>query len=182
VPGATAAAILAGKERFMNVRLLLPFTCALFFAACGSSGSPTTPAPLTPTPAPSASLDLTGAWSGTSTDSQGVTVVNWSVTQVGDSVSGTVTTRAPDPADGSCNACHRNKSGTFTGTLSAGTLTMTMAFAAGVDGDPTPICSSTMSGSAAAVAGAVGALSGSYSGSDSCEGAFLNGRIAMSRR
>jgi hypothetical protein len=63
--------------------------------------------------------------------------------------------------------------------VAAGTLTMTMTFAAGVDGDPTPICSATMTGSASTIAGE---LSGSYTGSDTCEGAFLNGRIAMARR
>jgi hypothetical protein len=166
----------------MKFRLLfaVPIACYLA-AACGSSPmktSPTPAAPVSPT-APAASLNLAGSWTGTSTDSQGITVVNVTIAQTGDAVSGTVTTRAPDPTDGSCNACHRNKSGTFTGSLSGSTLTMTMAFAAGVDGDPTPICSATMTGSAAA---ATGELNGTYTGSDTCEGSFLNGRIAMARR
>jgi len=129
-------------------------------------------------PATSAALVLSGEWSGSSRDSQGTTVVTFTIAQAGDTVSGTVATRAPDPSDGSCNACHRNKRGTFTGTLSGGTLTMTMAFAAGVDGDPTPICSATMTGTAAAIASE---LTGRYTGSDTCEGAFLDGRIAMTR-
>jgi hypothetical protein len=164
----------------MKFRLLFAAgLLAYVAAACGSSARPTSPAPVTTTPPQAASLNVSGSWSGTSTDSQGITVVNVTIAQTGDTVSGTVTTRAPDPTDGSCNACHRNKSGTFTGTLTGSTLTMTMMFAAGVDGDPTPICSATMSGSAAAL---TSELNGTYTGSDTCEGSFLNGRIAMTRR
>lgn len=163
----------------MKSRLLVTVATILLAVACGAPAHPTTPTPVAPaTPAP-ASVDLSGNWTGTSTDSQGITVVTLAIAQAGESISGTVTTRAPDPTDGSCNACHRNKSGMFTGTLSAGTLTMTMAFAAGVDGDPTPICSATMTGTAAAAAGE---LTGRYTGSDTCEGAFLDGRMAMTRR
>jgi hypothetical protein len=147
--------------------------------ACGTSARPTTPTPAPVAPPPSTAADLSGEWTGTSSDSQGTTIVTFTIAQVGDAVSGTVTTRAPDPSDGSCNACHRNKRGTFTGTLSGGALTMTMMFAAGADGDPTPICSATMTGTAESVATA---LTGRYTGSDTCEGAFLDGRIAMNRR
>jgi hypothetical protein len=174
-------------EDIMRVHLLLTAAALSFLAAaCGSSTMPTTPtAPTTPTtpssPTPPATtLDVAGAWNGTSVDSQGATVVSWTVAQDGTQVSGTVHTSAPDPNDGSCNACHRNKSGTFTGTISDGVLTMTLHFAAGVDGDPTPICSATMTGSAASLT--AGQLSGSYTGSDTCEGAFLNGTIAMTRK
>ena len=161
----------------MKARCLLVVAAVTFVAgACGSPTSPSAPSPAPP-PAP---LSVAGAWNGTSVDSQGTTVVDWTITQIGTAVSGTVTTRAPDPTDGSCNACHRNKSGTFTGTLSGTTLTMNLQFAAGVDGDPTPICSATMAGSASS--DATGALAGSYTGSDSCEGAFLNGTLAMTRK
>jgi hypothetical protein len=169
----------------MKASLLLVAAAALVVAlACGSPTMPSQPAqpaaPATPTaPAPQP-LDISGAWSGTSIDSQGTTVVNWTITQSGSDVSGTVTTRAPDPADGSCNACHRNKSGTFTGTVAGDILTINLHFAAGVDGDPTPICSATMTGSASRIAS--GDLSGNYTGSDTCEGPFLDGRLTMSRR
>jgi hypothetical protein len=113
-------------------------------------------------------------------DSQGATRVTWTLTQSGDSVAGTVKTQAVDPADGSCGSCHRNKSGTFTGTLSGGTVRLTMFFAAGVDGDPTPACTATLSGSTSAIA--ADQLSAIYSGSDSCEGAFDNGSLTMARQ
>ena len=81
-------------------------------------------------------------------DSQGATLVTWALTQTGTSVVGTVKTQAVNPADGSCGSCHRNKSGTFTGTISGAGMTLTMFFAAGADGDPTPACTATLMGSA----------------------------------
>ena len=153
-------------------------SCAFLLLAgilsCGAPAMPTMPS------APAANPTMTGTWSGTSVDSQGTTVVTWTITQVGQAVTGEVATRAPDPNDGSCNACHRNKRGTFTGSISDSVLTLNLQFAAGVDGDPTPICSSTMSGSAPG--GIVGQLIGTYTGADTCEGAFLNGRFTMTRQ
>jgi hypothetical protein len=147
------------------------FFLAVVVCACGGMPSGT---------APTQALNVSGRWSGTGTDSQGVTVVEWTLVQNGTTVTGTVRTNAPDPADGSCNSCHRNKSGTVTGTVSGTQLGMTMTFAAGVDGDPTPICSATMTGTAALDASA--GLGGAYTGSDTCEGAFLNGNLTMTRR
>jgi hypothetical protein len=114
-------------------------------------------------------------------DSQGATHVTWSLTQTGDSIAGTVETQAVDPADGSCGSCHRNKSGTFTGTMSGTTLTLKMFFAAGADGDPTPACAATLTGSASSGSSADQLLA-TYSGSDSCEGAFENGMLSMTRQ
>jgi hypothetical protein len=89
----------------------------------------------------------------------------------------TVKTEAVNPDDGSCNSCHRNKSGSVTGTIAGDTLTLTMFFAAGVHGDPTPACSATLSGSATMLA--EGRVSGRYTGADTCEGPFTNGTLAM---
>lgn len=49
-----------------------------------------------------------------------------------------------------------------------------------MDGDPTPICSSTMTGATASIV--AGQLIAAYAGSDSCEGAFLNGTLTMNKR
>jgi hypothetical protein len=57
---------------------------------------------------------------------------------------------------------------------------MSMQFAAGADGDPTPICSATMTGTATGTAD--GRLGGGYTGSDTCEGSFLNGTLTMTRK
>jgi hypothetical protein len=174
-------------EGIMKVRLLLAVAALTFLAAaCGSQSMParaTSPtAPTTPTtpPTPTSPPSVAGVWTGTSVDSQGTTVITWNVAQTDTQVSGTVETHAPDPNDGSCNACHRNKRGTFSGTIAGDVLTLTLQFAAGVDGDPTPICSATMTGSASGLT--TGSLAGSYTGSDTCEGSFGSGTLAMTRK
>jgi hypothetical protein len=86
---------------------------------------------------------------------------------------------APNPSDGSCNSCQRNKSGTVSGTISGTTLSLPMHFAAGVDGDPTPACTATMDGTAATIAAYQ--LSVAFTGADSCEGLFLDGTLEMTR-
>jgi hypothetical protein len=106
--------------------------------------------------------------------------VAWSLTQNGASVRGTVTTQAVDPSDGSCNSCHRNKSGTVTGTISGSTLSLTMFFAAGVNGDPTPACSATLAATANAVTERM--VTAQYTGEDTCEGPFVNGTLTMRRQ
>ena len=106
--------------------------------------------------------------------------MNWALTQNGTSVAGTVTTRAVCRIDGSCNSCHRNKSGTMSGTIAGSTLTLRMFFAAGADGDPTPECSATLTGTASSVA--EDRLTGAYTGAATCEGPFMNGTLAMGRR
>jgi hypothetical protein len=142
---------------------------------------PPPPPPPTPSPAPNPTggIDLTGNWSGSASDSQGGITVSWTLTQSGSAVSGTVRTQSVNPADGSCNSCHRNKSGTVSGTISGTTLSLTMFFAAQVSGDPTPMCSATLSASASSVASR--SVTTSYTGSDTCEGAFTNGTMAMHR-
>jgi len=156
----------------------------LLTLACGGGRAPApsmtapTPPPAVPPPAPNAAL--AGSWLGRATDSQGDTDVSWSLTQTGDTVTGTVTTQAVNRDDGSCNSCHRNKSGSVSGVMSGTTLTLTMFFAAGVDGDPTPACSATVTGTATVADERT--LRGVYSGADTCEGAFANGSLAMARQ
>jgi hypothetical protein len=124
-------------------------------------------------------VGFAGTWEGTGVDSQGPMFVTWALTQDGSSVSGTVSTRAVHPDDGTCSSCHRSKSGTLSGTISGTTLTLSMFFAAGGSGDPTPICSASFSGSASSFA--EGTLVASYSGSDTCEGLFSGGMLPMAR-
>ena len=122
--------------------------------------------------------NFTGSWEGTAMDSQGAMFITWALTQTGSSISGTVNTRAVHPDDGSCASCHRSKSGTISGSISGDVVTLSMFFAAGGSGDPTPICSASFSGSAASYA--EGTLIASYSGSDTCEGLFSDGTLPMS--
>src|SRR6185503_12503244 len=84
-----------------------------------------TPAAQTP------SVNLTGTWTGTGHDTylghpDGITVA-WVLTQTGSTVSGTVQTSALFPGH-DCVSCHREKTGTVSGTISGTALTLTMAF------------------------------------------------------
>jgi len=157
-------------SEFLLMAIILPLTLA-----CGSA-APAAPAPVTTANLPA----LEGVWVGMGSDSQGSTRVTWQLSQSAAALSGTVKTQAIDPNDGSCGSCHRNKSGTFTGTISGDIVSLTMFFAAGADGDPTPACTATLVGSASA--NAADELLTTYSGSDSCEGAFERGTLSMTRR
>ena len=164
------------------LRLVATFVTATLVGGCGSPATPSGSPPTAPPPAPApATLDLGGLWSGMANDSQGPSTVAWQLTQTGANVTGTVKTNAVDPNDGSCSSCHRNKSGSVTGTLNGSTLTLTLFFAAGADGDPTPACSATLNASAASVSPSSSTLVASYAGSDTCEGAFANGTMTMRR-
>ena len=159
----------------------IPVTEALvLFGLSCNSPSPIAHALVTAPAATTTAAGLAGTWTGTGMDSQGATCVTWALTQSGTSVVGTVKTQAIDPTDGVCGSCHRNKSGTFTGTISGDRVSLTMFFAAGADGDPTPACVATRTGSAPTVV--ADRLSTAYSGSDSCEGVFENGTVSMTRR
>ena len=158
----------------MNRDLAVVSAAALAVLAISCGGSPA--ATLA---APSPSVNLAGTWDGTGVDSQGATTVTWALTQTDTSVSGTVATKSANPTDGSCNSCHRNKTGTFSGKIAGTTLVLTMFFAAGGDGDPTPACTATLTGTATSTVADI--LTTAYSGADSCEGQFLNGTLAMAR-
>jgi hypothetical protein len=160
-------------------QLIGVIAAAMVASRCGGPAmpaAPSSPAPVAPT---AASQDLSGAWAGNANDSQGPTSVTWVLTQSGANVSGTVRTNALNPDDGSCSSCHRNKSGSVTGTLNGSSLTLTMFFAAGGDGDPTPACSATLTVSSTSVS--TTQVASTYSGSDTCEGAFTNGTMMMKR-
>lgn len=84
---------------------------------------------------------------------------------------------AVDPADGTCGSCHKVKKGTFAGTLSGSTLSVSMKFPAGGD-VPAPICVVDLNGTATVVDRRI---TGSYTG-DTCEGVFADGKIELTRQ
>ncbi len=145
--------------------------------ALGCRASPVAPSPAAG-PAVIPSTDLSGTWNGSGADAQGPESLSMTIAQTGTSVSGTVVAKAVNPADGSCASCHKNKIGTFTGTLSGTSLRLNLSFPAGSDAAPTPMCSVTI-----AVTSAVSSndtIAGSYTGADSCEGPFT-GTLTISR-
>ena len=143
--------------------------------ACGSSPAPVVPSQTT-TPPPRATL--TGTWSGTGADSYSPERIKWVLAQADANVTGTAEFAPMNPADGSCASCHKLRKGNITGTFDGTTLTLRMNFPAGGD-VPTPICVTDLTGSAT-VAGSQ--ITGTYSGSDTCEGLFANGQLTLTRQ
>jgi hypothetical protein len=148
--------------------------------ACASQMPPAAPsAPAPATPAPAARTDLTGTWSGTGSDSFSAERVMWVLAQSGSNVTGTAELAPVDPRDGSCASCHKLRKGTFSGIFDGATLlTVRMSFPAGGD-VPTPICVTDLSGTAA-LAG--NQLTGTYSGTDTCEGFYANGQLTLTKQ
>jgi hypothetical protein len=159
------------------MKLALLAVSAMFLGAMAMVSQAEAPA------APAPAVNLTGTWNGTSADLwvnrnvQDGMVVKWVVTQTGAAISGTVTSAALDPSDGSCSSCHRAKSGTLSGTVSGTTLTLTMDFP-GLSDEITPACRIRFTGNATI---ADQAFTASYSGSDSCEGLFSGGILPLTR-
>jgi hypothetical protein len=138
----------------------------LFSSDCGMS-----PVALNPP-----SVKLSGTWTGTGSDTQGPELIAWELRQTGNMVMGTVTTQAVDTTDGSCASCHKNKSGTVSGTISGTKLTLSMFFPSGGN-VPTPMCSVTINATVPEATDS--AIATSYSGVDTCEGPFVDGVFSM---
>src|SRR5436305_7300448 len=118
---------------------------ALAASACSSPSSPA--APTSPAPPPAASPaptgTLSGAWAGTGADPQGGEKMSWMLAQNGAALSGTADLAPLNAADGSCASCHKFKSGTVDGTVSASGVALKLVFPSGGDGVPTPMCTIT---------------------------------------
>ena len=146
---------------------------------CGSSPTaPTVTPPATTTTAPPPTASLTGTWTGSGKDAQGAETFRLSVTQTGDTISGAAVLDSSNPADGSCGSCHKQKTGTLTGTLSGGALTMTLNFPSGGT-DITPLCAITMTATTTDVA--AGRIAAAYTGNESCEGPISDGTLVVVR-
>jgi len=104
--------------------------------------------------------------------------LTWTLSQTGSALSGTIAMQAVDAA-GSCNFCHRTKTGTFSGTIDGTRLSMTMVFPTGGAEDQTPACRATLTGTASHVA--TDSLTAAYAGVDSCEPPASNGTLVMTR-
>src|SRR3979490_905202 len=158
----------------MRCRFVASSLACSFLAACSSPSvrSPSAPASTT-TPA----SGIVGTWTGTGVDSMGTINLTWGLSLTGSTLSGTVAMQAVD-STGSCNSCHRTKTGTFSGTIDGTTLSMTMFFPTG-GSDQTPACSAALTGTAANVSSA--RTTAIYRGFDSCEPPTNNGTLVMTR-
>jgi len=165
--------------RSIAARVIAAYLAALLWA-CGTSSPPASPiAPAAPAlePAP-ATIDVSGIWTGTGSDSFSPELVKWVLSQSGTTVSGTAEFNAVDPADGTCGSCHKVKRGAFAGTLSGSSLSLTMKFPAGGD-VPAPICVVDLAGTATVQDRR---MTASYTGTDTCEGFFADGKIELTRQ
>lgn len=144
---------------------------AASLAACQSNTS-------TPTAPGVTTINVTGTWTGTGSDSFSPELVTWLLSQSGNAVSGTAELKAVDPSDGTCGSCHKVKTGTLTGTLSGSTLTVSMKFPAGGD-VPAPICVAELNATATVTDRRITAT---YTGTDTCEGVYSNGALDLARR
>ena len=154
----------------MLLRLVAGAVGCSIFAACSSPPIRSPIAPPTNT-----ATSLVGTWTGTGVDSMGTISLTWGLNQTGSDLSGTVSMHSLDAA-GSCNSCHRTKTGTFSGTINGTTISMTMFFPTG-GADLTPACSATLTGTSSNVA--TDTLTVAYSGVDSCEPPASNGSLVM---
>lgn len=131
-------------------------------------------------PSAPSGLSLAGTWSGPGANMLGRHTISMTVAQSGSALSGTVQTRAADPLDGTCSSCHMNKLGTVTGTITGSTVSLDMVFPSGNQAEPTPLCSATMSVTASGVTATQ--IGGAYTGSDTCEGPWIDATLTMTRQ
>jgi len=149
-------------------------------AGCASGSSPSAPTITTTTTTipGSTSASLVGTWRGTGNDAQGAETFTWTVTQNGNQLSGSAVLNSANPDDGSFGSCHKQKTGTLAGTLSNGSLTLTLDFPAG-GSDITPLCGITMHATTSDVA--TGRISAAYTGTTTCEGPITDGTLTVTR-
>jgi hypothetical protein len=153
----------------MRFGIAILVAATLATGACGGTASPTTP---------SASTTMTGAWVGTASDSSGsmmgsgltTSMMNntqWTLTQIGSTFSGTMQFPGYMGRTMTVSGTVNDHSGTFTMTMPLGSMMM-----AG--------CSSTATGTFD-MDDMMSQLHSTYSGTNSCTGAFDHGEMSMHR-
>ena len=164
------------------MRLQAPLILAALSISLAGCDSPMTPAPTPPASATSTiaptSANLTGTWTGTGSDAQGAELFTWTVTQTGERITGSAALDSANRNDGSCGSCHKQKSGTLSGTLSGGALTLTLDFPQG-GADITPLCGITLHASTTDVAAT--RITATYTGTTTCEGPISDGSLVVAR-
>lgn len=146
---------------------------ASWATACGGS-------PLT---SPSSPLSVAGAWAGIGSDSSTASAagsmmgqadmgaMTWQLTQNGAMVTGPMSFSGP--------GMQGRSPGTFVGTMSGDDMTFTMDMPA--NSMMSAGCSSRGTGGAH-VDRTTMTMTGTYSGTNSCSGAFTSGQLTMNRR
>lgn len=130
---------------------------------CGSPAAPSS-GPGNPT------MNLTGTWTGTATDSTGPGQMAWQITQTGTSFSGTLTLL--DSATGS------GGHGSVTGSLSGASIHFSISIPAGGFDEPFASCTADVSGDGQVSASSI---TGTYAGSNSCTGSVGSGGLTLAK-
>ena len=151
----------------------------LAVAACGGSSS----GPTSPSPTPATGATMSGTWAGTSADSTGQEEMSWTVTQTGNSVTGTMSFRDTG----------RNMmgNGSMQGTINGSTVSFHMSVPNGGFSGMMSSCSMGMNGQAT-MSDDGHTMTGTYSGSmsgmmsggmmnQSCGGSMANGHFTLTR-
>lgn len=155
----------------MRVWTALGFVVALTTVACTGSGS-SSPA------TPSTSATMTGAWTGTASDSTGsmmgagvtasmMSNTSWNIIQNGNTFTGTMQFPGYMGGQMTVSGTMNGRAGTFTMTMPAGSM-MSSA------------CSATANGTFD-MDDMMTQFRGTYSGTNSCSGIFTNGQMSMHR-
>ena len=163
----------------MRPAIALVLTGALTAAACG--GSPARGPMMSPAaPTPVGGSTINGVWAGTADDSTGTMMgaglsrsmmsnMTWQITQTGNTFTGVM------QFPGSQGMGVMTVSGTITGRTA--TFTMTIPGGSMMTATCTAIASGTFD-----LDDLMTQMHGSYSGSNSCTGAFDHGEMSMTRR
>jgi hypothetical protein len=158
------------KKAFAGVVL------ASFAAACGGNTS------MSPSAA-TAPMSVAGSWAGIGSDSSSsmgagsmmgqadMGTMTWQLAQNGSAVTGSMSF--------SGSGMQGRMPGSFQGTMSGDDMTFTMDMATG--SMMSSGCSSRATGTAH-VTGTTMTMTGTYTGSNSCSGAFTSGQMTMNRR
>ena len=137
--------------------------------ACGGSGGSSTPSQ--PSSTGSSSVNLTGTWSGSASDSSGPGQMSWQLSQTDTSFSGTLT--MTDTVAGVTGR------GSVSGTVSGSSIRFSINVPAGGFASPYAACTASVSGEGQA---SLSTVTGTYSGSNSCSGAITSGQLTLSKQ
>lgn len=152
---------------------------ALAVAACGDGSS----GPTSASPTPATGTTMSGTWAGTSADSTGQEKMIWTVTQTGNSVTGTM-----NLADTGRNMMGN---GSMQGTINGSTLSFHMSVPTGGFSGMMSSCAMGMDGQAT-MSDDGRTMTGTYSGSmsgmmsggmmnQSCGGSMADGHFTLTR-
>ena len=143
-------------------------------AACGES-SPTAPS------GPMASTFVNGTWAGIASDSSGPMGAGSLMGQVGMGTMTWVLTQSGSTVTGSLNfsGMQGRMPGAFSGTMSDDEMTFTMDMP--INSMMSSGCTARATGTAR-IDGTRTTMTGTYDGSNSCTGSFINGQVTMTRR